>query len=306
MKKVILIVVLTIAHLYSFAQDRLVKKDKTEIKAKVLEITDTDIKYKKFENLNGPTYSIKKKELSVIIYANGQLETFDVEVADKPKVETAAAPVIEEKKSTGNSKTSTFDIANPSTYEYNLIIAKVKVKDKIKTAREGFTTHTVDINSIGNMPAAQTLPAIFSSANIAVTKDILAGVGVSYSGYFDNNKTLGYTSDVSSYAITIRGLYSFNGLLKLPLSKYMLYGGLGLTYASSKIKTTITGSPSKTISTSSTGVGLIIGGRLSLYKSLGAVAELGFANGGTGISVGLSISSRGIILKGLKKMIENK
>lgn len=55
-------------------QDIIVKNDKTEIKAKVLEITESTIMYKKFEMLDGPSYSIKKTEVFVIIYQNGTKE----------------------------------------------------------------------------------------------------------------------------------------------------------------------------------------------------------------------------------------
>ncbi|MFY7965777.1 MAG: hypothetical protein ACOVO1_12835, partial [Chitinophagaceae bacterium] len=77
MKKIIIATIFTLITFLTFAQDRLVKKDKTEVKIKVIEITDTDVKYKKTDNINGPLYSIKKIEVSVIIYANGQVEIFD-------------------------------------------------------------------------------------------------------------------------------------------------------------------------------------------------------------------------------------
>lgn len=39
------------------AQDVIVKMDKTEIKAKVIEIAETVIKYKKWEMQDGPLYN---------------------------------------------------------------------------------------------------------------------------------------------------------------------------------------------------------------------------------------------------------
>ena len=41
------------------AQDVIVKRDGSTILSKVLEVNKTDIKYKKFSNLNGPTYTIE-------------------------------------------------------------------------------------------------------------------------------------------------------------------------------------------------------------------------------------------------------
>lgn len=54
-----------------FAQDFIIKTNGNEIKAKVLEITIDVIKYKKFDNLEGPTISILKSEVFMIKYANG-------------------------------------------------------------------------------------------------------------------------------------------------------------------------------------------------------------------------------------------
>ena len=61
---------------FSFAQDKIHKSDKTVIEAKVVEISDADIKYKKFSNLSGPSYIIPKKEVSMILYENGEKEVF--------------------------------------------------------------------------------------------------------------------------------------------------------------------------------------------------------------------------------------
>lgn len=56
------------------AQDIIIKIDKSEIKSKVTEISETTIKYKKWDNLEGPIYSISKTEVFLIAYANGQRE----------------------------------------------------------------------------------------------------------------------------------------------------------------------------------------------------------------------------------------
>ena len=57
-----------------FAQDLIIKKDQTEVKAKVIELTDELIKYNKYELLDGPIYSIKNSEVLMIAYKNGTKE----------------------------------------------------------------------------------------------------------------------------------------------------------------------------------------------------------------------------------------
>lgn len=65
------------------AQDVIVRTDKTEIKAKVTEVTETIIKYRKWEMQDGPLYNINKSDVFMIIYANGQRETFSAASNDR-------------------------------------------------------------------------------------------------------------------------------------------------------------------------------------------------------------------------------
>lgn len=58
-----------------FSQDVIVYTDGSEVKAKVTEITDTDVKYKKWENVTGPTYSASKSKIFQLRYENGTSET---------------------------------------------------------------------------------------------------------------------------------------------------------------------------------------------------------------------------------------
>jgi len=66
------------AQLNEFAADTALKecdnitlRNGGEISAKVLEISTTEVKYKNCDNLNGPTYTIKKSEVFMIKYPNG-------------------------------------------------------------------------------------------------------------------------------------------------------------------------------------------------------------------------------------------
>ena len=61
------------------AQDVIVKKDGSTILSKVLEINTADVKYKKFSNQNGPTYTINKSDILAINYENGDKDTFENE-----------------------------------------------------------------------------------------------------------------------------------------------------------------------------------------------------------------------------------
>ena len=61
------------------AQDMILKKDGTKVKAKVKEILDSEVKYKKYENVNGPIYLMRKSDIILINYENGTQDIFSEE-----------------------------------------------------------------------------------------------------------------------------------------------------------------------------------------------------------------------------------
>ncbi len=76
MKKLIIGGVLVCTSLCASAQDVIVKKDGSTILSKVLEVNETNIKYKKFSNKTGPTYTIGIENVLSVNYENGEKETF--------------------------------------------------------------------------------------------------------------------------------------------------------------------------------------------------------------------------------------
>ena len=76
MKQIIFIVLLWMSCTFIFAQDIIVTKQSEKIEAKITDVEQDCIKYKKFNYQEGPTYTIKKSEIASIIYQNGDVETF--------------------------------------------------------------------------------------------------------------------------------------------------------------------------------------------------------------------------------------
>lgn len=81
------------------AQDVILKKDNTTVLSKVLEVTNTEIKYKKWSNLDGPTYSISCSEITSINYQNGDVEKFtnNAATASTPQP-TTSVPILNPKE----------------------------------------------------------------------------------------------------------------------------------------------------------------------------------------------------------------
>ena len=77
MKKLILSLTATIhTSCCCFSQDIITKKSGEDIQAKVIEVTTSEIKYKKFDNQTGPILTISTMELLMIRYENGSKDIF--------------------------------------------------------------------------------------------------------------------------------------------------------------------------------------------------------------------------------------
>ncbi|HAS59548.1 MAG TPA: hypothetical protein DCY95_21440 [Algoriphagus sp.] len=61
----------------SFSQDVITKRDGTDIQTKILEVTPNEIKYKKFDNQSGPTFTILISDVLMVQYENGTRDVFD-------------------------------------------------------------------------------------------------------------------------------------------------------------------------------------------------------------------------------------
>ena len=93
------------------AQDVIVKKDGSTILSKVMEVNTADIKYKKFSNQNGPTYTIGITDVMAINYENGEKDEFSV------------APIQSSNQSASGLGNNTFSV-NPNLVEDNLALVR--------------------------------------------------------------------------------------------------------------------------------------------------------------------------------------
>jgi hypothetical protein len=71
---------------FIFAQDTIVKINNEIIQSKIIEITPTEVRYKKYTFQEGPTYIENKSEIKYIKYSNGLKEEFASEKPN-PKIE---------------------------------------------------------------------------------------------------------------------------------------------------------------------------------------------------------------------------
>jgi len=76
MKKILIALILALTFGSVFSQDFIIMKSGDNIQSKILEVTTTEIKYKKFDNQTGPIYSVLKSDVQMIIYENGTKDIF--------------------------------------------------------------------------------------------------------------------------------------------------------------------------------------------------------------------------------------
>ena len=67
-----------------YCQDTIIKTDGTKLITKIAEITPIDIKYKRFDYLNGPLFIVSKNSVAKIIFENGVSENINY-IASIPK-----------------------------------------------------------------------------------------------------------------------------------------------------------------------------------------------------------------------------
>ena len=110
---------------YCFSQDTIKLKSNEDISSKVLEVTTSEIKYKRFDNPNGPTYTIPKSEVFQIFYENGTKDIFI-----EQKTEIVSLP-------TRISTLPTFYVEKTKEgYEQPIIDKLLKLKKVVSTKQE--------------------------------------------------------------------------------------------------------------------------------------------------------------------------
>jgi len=111
----------------SFAQDIITLKNGNDIQALVQEIGELEVKYKKFDNPNGPNYTLKKSEIFMIRYANGSKDVFNKVTDNQPPVKEGSVSG----KMTNAIIDPNFELKKSSKIIINLDPSKKRASKKI-------------------------------------------------------------------------------------------------------------------------------------------------------------------------------
>lgn len=91
MKKLLALAIALFVICDMMAQDLIKRSDDSTIEAKVLEISPELVKYKRFSNLDGPTYVLPISQILYIEYQNGERENFS-QLVDSEKNSVTQTP----------------------------------------------------------------------------------------------------------------------------------------------------------------------------------------------------------------------
>ena len=61
----------------SYSQDVIIFHNGDMIESKIIEISNSEIKYKNYDNLDGPLYAVFKKDIFMINYSTGEKDIFE-------------------------------------------------------------------------------------------------------------------------------------------------------------------------------------------------------------------------------------
>ncbi|MCF6169776.1 MAG: hypothetical protein L3J66_02210 [Bacteroidales bacterium] len=89
--KYLLLICTILFSVFASSQDLIILRNGDEIKAKVTEINDNDIRYKRESNPTGPTYKLAKSKIFFIRYASGDKDFFGAP-DDAPAQKQATSP----------------------------------------------------------------------------------------------------------------------------------------------------------------------------------------------------------------------
>jgi len=76
-----LIMLVLLLPLGAMAQDQLLFLNGDEETVKIMEVTTDELKYKRWDNMDGPLFTVRKADLFMVKYANGTKEKFEAKAA---------------------------------------------------------------------------------------------------------------------------------------------------------------------------------------------------------------------------------
>ena len=186
-----------------YSQDIITQKDGTDIQAKVTEVGLSEISYKKYSNLDGPTYIISKDDVLMITYENGEREIYAY------NIETSRQSALPQGMMTYNSWSGTVSVGGV-TMENEMLERYFTPEDyKLFVNGKNSATGGLILSIIGAVPLGWSLGTYAGGGEL--NKGMLIGGGlvtlfgivVNSVGEDDIRKAISHYNSSLSFAPTI-------------------------------------------------------------------------------------------------------
>lgn len=204
---------------FNFAQDTIFKSNGVRLIAKILEITPVQVKFKKFDFIDGPTYIELKEDLDYIVFANGLKEVFQKKENDKKKEN-------EDYTNTdyyGKPKTTNQSLTTNTALNSKIIVLGNRYFLNNYPLNEGsmqellLRTNDKEIMKlVGEAQDAKKLQYLgFAAIPFGIAAGVLAINAMSYSAYRGNTRTTNnYLTGAAAVAIIAIACPIGSGILK--------------------------------------------------------------------------------------------
>ncbi len=166
------------------AQDIITKKDGSELEAKVTEVTQTEVKYQRFDNLSGPVYTMPRSEIFMIKYQGGMKDVFGVETAPATAPATASQP-----QSTQYNTVAPILCLGLKTHSTLTIYQTLSQTDQI------LYNHFKEGNSLNKVGTSLLIPGCVLGGIGLIA--MLAGASSDYDDYYHDSYNDGYEAIVA-------------------------------------------------------------------------------------------------------------
>lgn len=172
-----------------FAQDTIITVNNNRILAKIMEVGTEQIKYKKAEFIDGPTYIQNKSEIKSIHYSNGTKEDFAVQVP-KPaplapldgNADYYGGPVTPKNKIEIYGSKFNYKNHRMSERQLHHMLEDTKDKELIRLVQQSKDAHKLKFVGFGAIPLGLASLIVFSNSynpnNNKFSQDKLATSGL--------------------------------------------------------------------------------------------------------------------------------
>ena len=196
MKKLILLLTINAITNIAFSQDNIVLKNGDEINAKISEVGESNIKYKKFNNLDGPIYTKSKEEIFYIKYSNGEKEIFLDNVKNKSSNTNLNKKILISGRSIFNF--SQYFGTNQSNFDGNTSTLNINTSVGAFVSRNFVLGADISVQNINNYTNTAIGPFIrgyynnfYSHLGYSISKYInTLSVGLGYQLYLNKSESL--------------------------------------------------------------------------------------------------------------------